>query len=107
MVVIEKRLYSKKHAYCGQPDFIGRLKGENHLRLIDWKSPLTIKEIWYSQCAAYKNLAQENGIDIKSTGVLRLKKDGSQPIYTESNDSDRDFQAFLNALYAHKYFVGG
>lgn len=105
VVAVEQRLYSRKHGYCGQPDFIGKLKGDKQLRVIDWKTPLAIKEIWYAQCSAYKNLAHENGMAIKSAGVLRLKKDGSQPIYTESHDNDRDFQAFLNALWAHKYFI--
>jgi len=104
--LVEKRLISEKWGYSGKIDWVGRMRGDNKLRVIDWKSPLVGTLIHKLQVAAYRNLAIENGYDIGEAGCLYLKKNGDPAIFKSSDNQIVHFQIFLHALWSHRGILG-
>lgn len=95
----------KADGFCGHPDMIVRLKGDDALTLIDLKTPAGVSKSWRLQLAAYWRLANANGYDVRRVMSLRLRKDGGRPIVNESTATlDHDFALFRNALAVWKYF---
>ena len=94
-----------KWGYCGSPDLLLILRGEQDISIWDLKTSKSAGRTWCAQLSSYKNLALANGYDrIGRVGSLRLKEDGAMPLADEYQYSDRDFAAFLAALTAYRYF---
>lgn len=111
VVLVEQELVDPNLGFIGHPDLIVKIRGDQHLTLTDLKTPKIIGKTWRSQTAAYEHLAslkkQAIGI-IKRYGSLRLKQDGTFPIFDEYTDTRyADFAAFLSALNAWRYFNNG
>lgn len=108
VVAVEERLYNHVLGYCGQPDIICRLKGDREglLTLIDLKTPTTEGRLWAMQLAAYRELAEHNGITVDRVVILRLKPDGGRPILTEYTSNNLIARAaWLNALNVWRYLA--
>jgi hypothetical protein len=104
VILSEGELVDKALGYRGHPDLICRIRGDKALALVDFKTPATKSPLWRAQLAAYKRLAEIGGYPVKRVGTLRLKKDGSRPIFDEYTDSATDLAGFVAALNAHRYF---
>ena len=104
VVAVELELVDEALGFCGHPDIICRIRGDKGLALIDFKTPASKSPLWRAQLAAYKHLARKAGHDVQRVGSLRLKRDGSMPIFDEYRDSATDLAGFIAALNAHRYF---
>lgn len=105
VLAVEPLWESHKWGFCGSPDLLVRLKGEQTPSIWDLKTSVATGRTWCAQLAAYRVLALENGYEtIGRVASLRLKSDGSMPLADDYQSSDRDFAAFLSALNAWRYF---
>lgn len=80
---VEKRLTDESLCFSGKPDFIGTIEGQDGLGLIDYKTSNSYQKHWGLQISAYAHLAIRHGMDIKWGGSLRIRKDGSLPIFNQ------------------------
>lgn len=101
----EVRLISTAHAYTGQVDLVCRIKGDECLTLVDWKTSSVTSKSWPLQIAGYRALVHQSGsgLSIGRGMCVQLKKDGTYKI-NEYPNSQRDFSLFLNCLTAWRYF---
>jgi hypothetical protein len=76
-VAVEKEFKDCNLGLVGHPDLICRIRGDNVLTLVDYKTAVTSLPIWQGQLAAYCHLARINGFEIGRCASLQLKKDGS------------------------------
>lgn len=104
-VLVEPALVHKALGYRGRPDWVGRIKGDKALTIVDWKTPLAKGRLWRAQLSAYWHLAGCN-IDrvVSRIASLRLKPDGSRPILDDYILDPNDIAAFVSALNAYRYF---
>ena len=107
VIEVEPLWEDHKWGYCGSPDLLLILKGEQDISIWDLKTSKSSGKTWACQLAGYRNLALANGYDrIGRVGSLRLKIDGGMPLADTYDYSDRDFSAFTAALTAYRYFHG-
>jgi hypothetical protein len=105
---VEPELKHGAFGFMGHPDLIVTIRGDEEKSLVDLKTALLKGRTWGAQLFAYLMLAQENGYGpIARVGILQLSKSGSMAKFTEYTKSTRDESAFLGALMAHKFFLGG
>lgn len=108
VVLSEERLVDHRRGYCGKPDAALVLKGDNETSLWDWKTSQAHQTWWPLQGAGYRNLLQENGIQVSRGGSVRLKKDGSGCLIDMWPDNPtKHFNIFTGLLNAHNYFKKG
>jgi hypothetical protein len=108
VMLCEGELADEEAGYQGHPDLICRLKGDEFLSVIDFKTPLARAKAWRPQLAAYQALAKKSGLDVRRLMSVRLKKNAGRPIVNESTATAAyDMAVFLNALACWKYFNGG
>lgn len=110
VLLVEERLIDETLGFLGHPDLVARLKHDKHPTVIDYKTPVALNPIWAAQVAAYKHLTKIRLPELRwpdRCASLRLDPDGRLAKFKDYADSARDLQAFLNALTAHKYFLGG
>lgn len=101
---VEKEFIDNDLGVVGHPDLICKLKGDEFLTVVDWKTPMMKNPLWSAQLAGYQHLAQANGIHVRRRLSVRLKKNGRFPIVNEYKDHGTALAAFLSALNATKYF---
>ena len=97
---VEQQFIDEVLGFTGTPDFTGILKGDTDTAVVDWKTPVTLNPVWDAQTAAYQHLTKA-----KRRGSLRLDPDGKEAKFKAYSNDNQAFQAFLNALVAHKYFI--
>ena len=81
----ECRMYGKSPSgteFCGKPDFIGGIRGQEGTGLIDFKTSVQKQSYWDLQVAAYTYLAEQNGITIDWAGTLRVRRTGAISLYS-------------------------
>lgn len=100
VLFVEEEFIDHDLGYKGHPDLLITLKGNNRNVLIDLKTPISQSKTWKGQIAAYLNLVRKK-FSVELGGVLQLK---DYPSVTWYNDDARDFNAFLSALTAYRYF---
>lgn len=106
-LLVEPELVHPVYGYCGHPDLIVRIKGDNAYSLLDLKTPAVAYKSWRVQLAAYRELANANDCPIGRVFSVRLKKDGKLPIVNEfTGSTSGDFSIFLSCLQAWKFFRG-
>jgi len=103
IMLLETRLKDDALKFCGQPDFIGTLKGSQKVVLLDWKTSQQYHS-WFSvQGAAYRHLAKIDArIDTCASASVRLKQDGSGCLVDYPNKDQ--FNIFLGLLNAYHFF---
>jgi hypothetical protein len=105
VLLVEERLRDHIFQYHGQPDLVVRLRGDQAPRLIDLKTPYSKGKLWAAQIAAYERLFYvHTGQECQHSGTLRLRRDGTAPIFDECRHGASDLQAFLCALGAYRHF---
>jgi len=103
ILMLETRLKDNDLRFCGQPDFIGTLKGSSKVVLLDWKTSQSHYKWHDVQGAAYKHLSRiDAGIEVDSSASVRLKKDGSGCLVDYAKKDC--FNIFLGLLNAHYFF---
>lgn len=105
---VENRLISGSLIkYCGKPDAILKLKNDQGVYLVDWKTSQAYQKWWAIQGAAYIKLAKDAGYKITGGMSVRLKKDGSGCLVDRwPEDSTYDYNIFLSLYNAYKFFNG-
>lgn len=107
VLLVEPELVHPVHGYCGHPDLIVRIKGDETYSLPDLKTPAVTYKPWRVQLAAYRELSEANGYPIGRVFSVRLKKNGKPPIINEYTSSmTGDFSIFLSCLNVWKFFKG-
>jgi len=111
VILIETRLDHPVYQYTGKIDLVCRMKHNNGAVLVDYKTSTVANKIWMAQLAAYRalisNVIVRKFYETPSlVGSLLLDKDGGAARFVSYNNDDLDdaFNAFLNALFAFKYF---
>ena len=103
VLFVETEFIDDKLGYIGHPDLGVILKGGIGA-LIDLKTPVALQKVWKAQLAAYLKPVQKKFPQIKKAGSLRLDPDGGTAKMAWYDESERDFAAFVNLLFAFKYF---
>ena len=103
LVLAERELFHEKYQFHGHPDFVFILR-DGASALIDIKTPITKSRLWCAQLAAYSELCRSNKINVDKRGVLQLDPKGKMAKITWYSEDFRDFNAFLAALTAWRYF---
>jgi len=110
VLLVEEELIDEVYGFLGHPDFIVVMI-DGALTLVDLKTPAAKNKLWSLQLACYRHLAKEGrkadgtkaNFSVDRVGSLRLKSNGSPPIFDEYTNSAMDFSAFLAALSAWRY----
>ena len=106
VILVEEELRDLDRRYCGHPDFIGRLRGDSGLILIDWKTAAALSKIWRLQIAGgYRGLAEKNGYPITRVASLRPQKDGKiAKLQGYERTMAYDLSVFLAELAVYRFF---
>jgi hypothetical protein len=105
VISAEPELIDTELGFLGHPDLVVVIKGDNLATVVDLKTPLAETPTWKAQIAAYKHLLEYDAKEpIGRCLVLRLDRAGGFPKSIEYQDSPRDFNAFVAALTAYRYF---
>lgn len=102
VVFTERKVYSKKHNYCGTADALFKENGE--YLILDWKTGKAVYDTYKIQLAYYAMaLEEELGIQIKKGRICNFSKFGKKPqiVDIEIDSTIRD--VCLNVLNLHKY----
>lgn len=106
VVWVEKTLIHPVFKYQGTPDALLRLKGDEGLTLPDWKTGAGVTRLWEAQVAAYCELADRNGWQVKRAGILQPHPKGKIAKFTEYTGSlNVGLTGFLSALQCWRFFV--
>lgn len=104
VILCEERITDDRHGYHGEPDLLIAAKHAENI-LIDAKTPVTKIKTWRVQLAAYKNLCENyTSLPIDRVGSLRLSPDGKTPKMDYYDYQAQDFNVFLSALNAYRFF---
>jgi ATP-dependent exoDNAse (exonuclease V) beta subunit len=103
--IVEHRFYDDELGVTGACDLICRLRGDDGLTIIDYKTPTSLSSSYALQTAAYYRMARaEFGDQIKRRACVQLFKDGSPAFFKEYTDHERDQYLFVAAVNLHKFF---
>lgn len=104
--LVETELADDTYGFVGHPDLVVTLRGEGFARVVDLKTPVVKHRLWRAQIAAYNRLAAPRIVPLRisRSGTLRLSPKGDFPRFDEYSDSAVDFNAFLCALMAYRFF---
>lgn len=105
LVWAEERLYDKELLFSGKFDMVVRLKGEEHLTLLDLKTSASYQKDWPVKLSAYLHLLNLNQRDVQHALSVRLKKDGKKPCVKDFGDCNPYYRVFLSALSCYDYFI--
>jgi hypothetical protein len=108
VIDVDPELVDDALGYKGHPDLICRMHSGSGV-VVDYKTPVVEAPTWRSQVAAYRSLAAKSYshhafMMRPLTMALMLSADGRMGKAVLYQTSDRDFQAFLAALTAYRYF---
>ena len=106
VIAVEIELKCDTYGIVGHSDLICVLRNDKEPTVIDLKTPAATSRLWRVQLAAYYYLAKPK-YNPKRVASLRLKKDGSPPIFNEYTSQAEDFAAFLSCLFATRFFKKG
>lgn len=102
-------LVSHEFGFKGTPDFIGKLKGDIGLTIVDWKTTqsasVLMQKLWRLRISGgYRILAEANGYKpIGRAFALILDADGG-PAHATAEGTLIDTAYFLNALNLNRFF---
>jgi lipocalin len=105
VVMVEQALVDLKRGFQGHPDALLRIRGDDGLTLVDWKTPKPLSLSWRLQLAGYRLLAIANGYKVARVASLRLDAGGGPAKfqgYTKTLAHDQN--VFLSALNVFRFF---
>jgi len=113
---VERTLYVELEAVCtcwdfiGHIDWVGIIKGDKGLTILDWKTPITEAKSWLLQLSSYRHLVTEHTetkLPVIRCGALMLSPEGKPAKMKEYTDvSEAAFNVFLGMLNGHKWMKG-
>ena len=96
-IFCEKAMVSDAMQYGGTIDCYCLLDGEPVL--LDFKTGKAIYEEYFVQLAAYRNLLEENGCEVKRCQILRIGRDETEGFEERTvTDTSKYFDIFKNLL---------
>ena len=98
VIWVEKELRDTTYLFHGHPDILCTLISDETV-IVDYKTPVTESPTWRAQLAAYGHLAK-----IDKAMALQPNPDGREAKAIRYTNQKADFAAFLNALFAYRYF---
>lgn len=102
---VEQRMVNEPFGFCGRPDMVVKIRGDENYSVCDLKTPVPLSKAWRLQIAAYRYLSEQTlNVSVPRALIVRLKKDGKPPIVTEYSPKLKDFNVFLHALSAYRFF---
>lgn len=102
-LAVEEEMACGVYGFCGHPDFVGVIRGDEFPSLIDWKTGQAKMKSHRLQVAAYHHLAKKYGV--RRVLLVHPKPDGGKAsVVGHSGTLARDFATFLNCLSAYRYF---
>jgi len=105
VILVEKRLIDPELGFCGQPDAILKLKGNDFLTLADWKTSQAFQDWWILQGVGYRHLAKKDGgIETGQQLSVILKKNGSGCKVKQYDNFNYYFNIFIGVLNSYKFF---
>ena len=108
MIAVEREITCHCYDYIGHLDFVGTLRNEIGIVILDWKSPVTEGPTWKGQLAAYKHAHECNTKNpVTRVGSIMLDPNGKPAKMIDYKESIADFAAFVAALTAVRYFKKG
>ena len=103
--MVEETLVNPVLGYQGTPDAILRIKGDQGLTLVDWKTPRVFSKSWVIQIAAYFKLAEKHDYPVFRAASLQPHPQGGKAQFKEYTQSLKPaFAVFLSALNCWRYF---
>ncbi|MDI6756023.1 MAG: hypothetical protein QME78_16745 [Thermodesulfobacteriota bacterium] len=102
VIAVEKTFVDEKLGISGTVDFLGEIDGIRGISVIDWKTPAQSYPIWSAQMAVYRLLSKAD-----NCGTLRLDSEGGMPKMDWFDGDIQALPAFISALNAHRFFIGG
>jgi hypothetical protein len=106
-VLVEQRMSHPTLYYDGEPDWVGIIKGDEGLTLIDWKTPLFASKSWRLQLAGYRMLLEKAGYEITRVASLQPRKDGKAAKFLDyPNSLTGDMGIFMATLNVWRFFNG-
>ncbi len=108
VIFVEKEFYCPCYQFVGHPDQGVVMRGDSGITIPDLKTPLVESPTWKGQNAAYRHLVGEHGgydLPVIRAGSLMLDPTGKTARLIEHVDSAADFNAFIAALTARRYFA--
>jgi len=106
-VMVEERLKHPTLYYEGTPDWVGRLKGDLGLTLVDWKTPHYASKGWRLQLAGYKGLCEKAGYEIARVASLQPRRDGKTAKFIDyPNSLTNDMAIFMSVLNVWRFYNG-
>ena len=103
VILTEERLVDESLGFCGKPDAVLRIKGDDCLALADWKTSQAYQRWWSVQAAGYEHLIRiEKGIEMGRAISVRLKADGSGCLIDEHEPGG--WNIFLGLLNSYNFF---
>lgn len=104
-VLVEKTLVHPVLPYKGTPDIILRIKGDQLLTLMDYKTPRVHSLGWCLQLAAYRELAIANGYPVRRVASIQPHPDGGSAKFAEyTKNLTHDFLVFRSMLTIWRFF---
>jgi hypothetical protein len=105
VVQTETRINSPIYLLSGQFDLLCLLKYDDHLSLVDYKTPDNPSLSWQLQTAAYLLLCEEElNIKVGRRLALMLPKTSNRTRIVEYTEHEKDKQKYLNALELYRFF---
>jgi hypothetical protein len=106
VISVEMELVHDVWQYQGHADLIAKVIGyvtaTPVIAVIDYKTPVTAKNSWRMQCAAYVEASRKDyGVEVG--GALQLRKDGGIPKMIWVDDQNTAFAAFTGTLSGWHY----
>jgi len=105
---VERTLYVEIEAFCtcfqfiGHIDWVGIIRGDQGLTILDWKTPVTEAKSWIMQLSAYLHLIEEHtdtDLSVIRCGAIMLDPKGKMAKMKEYTDvSAAAFNAFVGLL---------
>lgn len=110
---VERTLYVEIEVICtcfgfiGHIDWVGIIRGDKGLSILDWKSPIAEAKSFVLQLSTYKHLAEEHiktDLPVNRCGAVMLNAEGKPARMIEYTDvSAAAFNVFVGMLGGHKW----
>lgn len=108
VILVETRLKDHGLKYCGKPDLVCVLNGDDVKSLVDFKTAQAESNWWKIQTAAYRQLCVVGTQIVTDRAVsVRTKKDGTGCLTNDHKRFRENINLFMGALNLWKFFKEG
>lgn len=102
-ITLEKRFYCDTYKITGKADLL--VEFPDRVLIFDWKTSGRPHLSWNLQAAAYRYLAESNGVkNVKDVEFVKLSKYGAKPTTYKYIDYEKDLARFFSCLELYRFF---